>query len=272
MLLLLCILLSTAGDEFTCKSNELQEAMPLLKQIVSHQCYSSLEKIVASSKKQSNVPADALGKMVMDCASNEEERALCCAVIRVKHGYYSITDPFISRFAQLDESQESRIRAFNTVCLDAVNATVKDITDHSSREAFVKAWIRAQSIYQKNYETGIASILNEDQRARLNKVYVKYDHASAVQRLLTKRLSERSTIGPLQLGNQQTHHPNIQMHFSAGYLILLDNKAARDHLHLTPAQLEAVVELYEQYASAVDELQLSLSQTYSKSTPETYHT
>lgn len=271
LLLILCAI--TASDEFTCDKSSLAQALPRLKVVMSEASYNKLAKLNRKLNQEAQARRQApdnvaLGKMIADCVSDDRQRLLCYAAIRIKNGYISITDQCIGKYLSLDSNTVAKLREHNTKLLIEMTTLVGEMKYPVDNDQCVK--IREASIAKyKTSSVILKAVLTSQQIRLLDIIYAECNHDISVLAIVSRLNNTRAVQLEKNAGYKTAHH-NIQFYMPSDMLIVMDQKPARDYLQLSPEQDIDVQSLYTQYLETVTKLQLSLSDSLTRTGDESY--
>lgn len=260
LFLLFALLLSCADDEFHCSYSDLSRALPRLKVVLKSENYDKLQtlhdKLNDAFVKPRPPDNKQIGSMISALVT-EQERLLCFAVIQVKYGMLSVTDPFIARYLELDQDAIVKIRQLNNGCLIDIKQLVSKLPEALSGGNHSALMQKARSRYQDGL-LELKKKLTPKQLGLFDTLFASFDHDRVVVDLISTLSGDQLRAAAIAKGYSKAH-PNIQLQMKAKGLLLMDHKIAREFLELSPEQDKTIILLYQDYKDAVDELQMSLS-------------
>jgi hypothetical protein len=240
------LFLLTIQSDFECSQRDLAQALPQLQQMLKKETYDTLFKVsqqIAASKRQ---PRPAEIDVMIEQILKDDEIKLVRAVIAIRNGYFSISDPHIVAYVGL-EAEVGLIRTINNRCLQEVYALTDKLGGNVNPADFQTTVTQTVKMHQAAYQNEIRKLLPTDKAKRLDALFTKCDHQQVYMKIIMDRFQTLSREADKKK-TYETHHPSIQPMLTADMLYLMDQPVCRKYLGLTPEQDVKMVTLFKDYA------------------------
>lgn len=253
--------------DFSCSFASLSDNLPRLKLILRPDEYQSLEKLHKKySAKGELRDSKIIGQEISRALSDDSSRLKCFAALSISYGYFSITDNRITAYLEIDETISNKIRTINKELLESSKRKLEKYNVDIRENEFASVH-KSLSIKYGSTKLTINNMLGEKKTALLDIIYQGYDHDAAIKRVIYRQINDRLKL-KLQSTAYIKYHPNIQIYFKSGGLLLMDCKHATDYLQLSIEQTARLKDIFESYSKAVSEVQESLSSSLGNSAEE----